>query len=117
MMTTESQRLAGDLTLPELRDFIRQVLREEGFTRWRTDKTGNLIFLAEDDYALFLSTQKGKLPGQVKAYFIDEQGFTARYADETPTAQTRRRIGQAKRDIAANKGLSLETVRQRLGLR
>lgn len=33
-----------NLTLGELHDIIRQVVREEAFSRWRLDKDGNLIF-------------------------------------------------------------------------
>ena len=62
----------------------------------------------------YLAEQKGKLPSEVKAYFVDEQGFTVRYADEVPTARTRRRMEKAKQEIAEGKGLSLEEVRQRL---
>ena len=104
----------GNLTLRELRDIIRQVVREEAFSCWRTDKDGNLIFLFEEDYAAYLAEQKGKFPSEVKAYSIDEQGFTVRYADEVPTARTRKRIEKAKQEIAEGKGLSLEEVRQRL---
>jgi len=110
-------RSVGELTLRELRDFIRQVIREEGFSRWRTDQDGNRLFLFEEDYAAYLATQKDKLPSEVAAYFIDEQGFTVRYADEAPTAKTRQRMARAKREIAAGKGLTLEEARQRLRLR
>jgi hypothetical protein len=117
MTKTALDRSIGEFTLRELRDFIRQVVREESPSRWRTDKDGNLLFLFEEDYAAYLAEQKGKLPSEVKAYFIDQQGFTARYADEVPTAATRRRIEKAKREIAEGRGLTLEAVRQRLQLR
>ncbi len=107
----------GNLTMQQLRDIIREVVREEGLPRWRTDKEGNLLFLFEEDYAAYLAEQKGKLPSEVKAYFIDEQGFTVRYADEVPTAKTRKRIEKAKREIAEGKGWSLEEVTQRLRTR
>ncbi len=114
MARTVLDRPIGNLTLRELHDVIRQIVHEEAFSRWRTDKDGNLIFLFEEDYAVYLAKQKDKLPGEVNAYFIDEQGFTVRYADEIPTAKTRKRIEQSKREIAEGKGLSLEEARQRL---
>ena len=114
MARTVLERPIGNLTLRELHDVIRQIVHKEGFSRWRTDKDGNLIFLFEEDYAAYLAKQKDKLPGEVNAYFIDEQGFTVRYADEIPTAKTRKRLEQAKREIAEGKGLSLEEARQRL---
>lgn len=107
-------RPLSDMTLSELRDIIRDVIREEGFSRWRIDKDGNIVFLFEEDYEKYLTEQKDKLPGEVKAYFIDEQGFTVRYADEIPSTRTRRRIEKAKQEIAEGKGLSLEEFRQRL---
>ncbi|MBI1925395.1 hypothetical protein HYR99_14230 [Candidatus Poribacteria bacterium] len=117
MTQTALDRPIGSLTLQELRDIIRQVVREEAFSLWRTDKDGNLIFLFEEDYAAYLAQQKGKLRSEINAYFMDEQGFTVRYADEVPTARTRRRIEQAKQEIAEGKGLSLEEVRQRFSHR
>jgi hypothetical protein len=114
MAKTTSNGCVGNLTLRELRDIIREVVREEVSSRWRVDKDGNLIFLFEEDYAAYLAKQKSKLPSGVRAYFIDEQGFTVRYADEVPTAKTWRRIEDAKREIAEGKGLSLGEVRQRL---
>lgn len=117
MAKTALQGSIGNLTMRQLRDIIREVVREEGGSRWRTDRKGNLLFLFEADYAAYLAEQKGKLPSEVKAYFIDEQGFTVRYADEVPTAKTRKRLEKAKRELAEGKGLSLEEVRQRLRTR
>ena len=107
-------RHIGDLTLEELRDIVRQVVREEALLRCRIGRDGSLIFLYEEDYAAYLAKQEGKLPSEVNACFIDEQGFTVSYADEVPTAGTRRRIERAKREIAVGKGLSLEEVRKNL---
>jgi hypothetical protein len=100
----------GQMTFQELREVIRQVVREENPGRWRTDKEGNLIFLFEEDYQAYLAKQKGKLPSEVKAFFIDEQGFIVRYADEVPTAPTRKRLEEARREITEGKGLSLGSL-------
>ena len=89
------------------------VVREEAFSRWRIDKDGNLIFLFEEDYSAYIAEQKGEFSSEVKAYFIDEQGFTVRYADEVPTARTQERTEKGKQEIAEGKGLSLEEVRRR----
>ena len=114
MTQTALDRPIDNLTRGELHDIIRQVVREEAFSRWRLDKDGNLIFLFEKDYVVYLTEKKKKFPSEVKAYFIDEQGFTVHYADEVPTVKTQKRIEKAKQEISEGKGLSLEAVRERL---
>ena len=113
MEKTILDRSVSDLTVDELRNIIRDIIREEGFTRWRTDSEGNRIFLSEDDYALYLAEHKNKFPSEVKAYYIDNQGFTVQYADELPTAKTRNRVNKARKEISEGKGLNLEEVKER----
>jgi len=107
MEKTTLNRNISDLTVEELREIIREIIREETFSRWRIDSEGNRIFLLEEDYASYLAKQKGKLPSEVNAYYIDNQGFTIRYEDGVPTARTQKRIEKAKKDISEGKGLSL----------
>jgi len=41
---------------------------------------GYLVFLSEEAYADYLEKQGGKLPSEIKAYFIDEQGYKVFYS-------------------------------------
>jgi hypothetical protein len=114
MVKAVIDRSIGDITIQELREIIRDVVREETSSRWRVDHEGNIIFLFEEDYADYLDKQKEKFSNEVKAYFIDDQGFTVRYADKILTSKDKKRVERAKREIADGKGLSLEEVKQRL---
>jgi hypothetical protein len=114
MEKTILDRSVSDLTVDELRNIIREIIQEEAFTRWRTDSEGNRIFLLEEDYALYLAEHKNRFPSEVEAYYIDDQGFTVQYADELPTAKTRKRINKARKEISEGKGLSLEEVKKRI---
>ena len=114
MVKAVIDRSIGDITIQELREIIREVVREETSSRWRVDHEGNIIFLFEEDYADYLDKQKEKFSNEVKAYFIDDQGFTVRYADKILTSEDKKRVERAKREIADGKGLSLEEVKQHL---
>ena len=64
---------------------MKELIREEREKRFLIDAEGYLVFGSEKAYADYLDKQKGKLPGEVRAYFIDEQGFKCRYSDFEPT--------------------------------
>lgn len=106
----------GEITLQDLQDIIRQIVREETSSRWRIDNEGNIIFLFEEDYVNYINKRKGELPSKINAFFINDQGFTVRYADEIPTAKAKRRIEKAKREISEGKGISLAEVKKILNV-
>jgi len=112
--TLEIDEPIKDLTVQELRNIIRQLIREETSSRWRIDDDGNIIFLFEEDYINYIDKRKGESPSDINAFFIDDQGFTVRYIDETIKAKAKRRIEKAKQDIANGKGLSLEEAKKRI---
>ncbi len=66
---------------------IRRVLREE--QRWEAylDDEGYWVFADEDAYRRYLNRQKGKLPGEVRAYYLDTHGLKVRYSDWEPTPE------------------------------
>jgi hypothetical protein len=103
-----------EITLQDLRDIVRQIVREEISSRWRIDDEGNIIFLFEEDYMDYLNKRKGELPSEINAFFINKQGFTVQYADEILTLKAKKRIEKAKQEIADGKGLSLAEVKQRI---
>jgi hypothetical protein len=113
-MVKTLDKTIGEITLGDLQDIVRQVVREEISSRWRIDDEGNIIFLYEEDYIDYLDKRKGEFPSEINAFFIDSQGFTVRYADETLTAKAKKRIEKAKQELSEGKGISLEEVRQRI---
>ncbi len=74
-MTVEQP--VNSLTTIELRELIREVIREE--QEYYLDEDGYLVFAHEAAYSAYLDKQEGRLPSQVKARFIDEQGYMASY--------------------------------------
>jgi basic membrane lipoprotein Med (substrate-binding protein (PBP1-ABC) superfamily) len=105
------------MTLQDLQDIVRQIIREELSSRWRIDDEGNIIFLYEEDYIDYLDKRKGEIPSEINAFFVNDQGFTVRYADEILTSKAKKRIEKAKQEIADGKGLTLSEVKQRINAR
>jgi hypothetical protein len=104
----------GVLTVGELKELIRDVLREE--RSYYIDDEGCLVFLSEEAYADYLEKQGGKLPSEVRAYFIDEQGYKAFYSDWEPPPEYAKELDEARREIAEGKVYSFEEVVKELGL-
>lgn len=100
------ERSVSSLTVGELVELMRRVMREESGVsavpeaaafQSRTvgmvepgeeqsptvyvDRKGYIVFSAEEAYADFLTRQDGKLPSEVKACFINAQGLKATYDD------------------------------------
>ncbi len=90
-------RLGNNQLRQMVRSVVHQVLREEIQTVC-LDSQGTLIFPNEAEYAVYLDRQKGKLPSEVNAIFIDEQGFRVRYSDYVPTPKKARELDKARRE-------------------
>jgi hypothetical protein len=120
MGETILDRPVASVTLGELvetfREVIHEVIREE--QEHYIDDEGYLVFSSERAYANYLNKQKGKLPSEVQAYFIDEHGVKVVYSDYEPTPEKARELAEARQRIAEGKAklYSLEEVAQELGL-
>lgn len=106
----------ASLTLRELIETFREVIREE--REYYIDDEGYLVFSGERAYAEYLGKQKGKLPSEVQAYFIDENGLKVVYSDYEPTPEKARELAEARKRIAEGRAklYSLEEVGRELGL-
>jgi hypothetical protein len=106
----------ANVTLRELIETFREVIREE--REHYIDAEGYLVFCSERAYTEYLDKQKGKLPSEVRAYFMDEQGVRVVYSDYEPTPEKARELAETGRRIAEGKAklYSLEGVAQELGL-
>ncbi len=69
------------LTWADLKELVRQVLREERERELYINADGYLVFATEAGYRRYLETQKGKAPGKVKASYVDKQGYQCVYSD------------------------------------
>ena len=112
-MSLKTKRSKVELSSEELmeimRTTVRQVLREE-ITSVRVDPRGYLIFPNEEGYAAYLKTQPGKLPSEIKASFIDLQGFRVHYSDYELTPKKTRELAKRRNEPT----VPHEVVRERL---
>jgi len=96
MLKVALDQLVGTMTVGDLKELMREVVREEQC--YYIDEEGCLVFFSEDDYADYLDKQEGKLPSEVRAYFIDEQGYKAFYSDWVPTPEYARELDEARKE-------------------
>lgn len=106
----------GSMTIGDLKDMMIEVVREERRQGYYIDGEGRLVFLSEGGYADYLEKQGGKLPSEVRAYFIDEQGYRAFYSDWTPIPEYARELSEARREIAMGNSHAFEDVIEELCL-
>ncbi len=83
------------VTLRELIDTFRQVIHEE--REYYIDGDGWLAFPNERAYNDYLGKQKGRLPSQVSAYYVNEHGLKVVYSDYEPTPEKARQLAEARR--------------------
>ncbi len=95
-----------------MRAIARKVLREE-IQAVHLDSRGYLIFPNEAEYVVYLKTQPDKLPSQVKAIFIDPQGFRVRYSDYEPTPKKARELDAAQKEQRVSHEAVREVLRSR----
>lgn len=120
MGETILDRPVASVTLGELietfREVIHEVIREE--QEHYIDDEGYLVFSSERAYAKYLDKQKGKLPSEVQAYFVDEHGIKVVYSDYEPTPEKARELAETRKRIAEGRAklYTLGEVTRELGL-
>jgi|Deesub1362B_J571_1020462.scaffolds.fasta_scaffold40088_2 hypothetical protein len=120
MTETILDKPVASVTLRELietfREVVHEVIREE--QEHYIDDEGYLVFSNERAYAEYLDKQKGKLPSEVQAYFIDEHGLRVVYSDYEPVPEKAHELAETRKRIAEGKAkwYSLEEVAHELGL-
>jgi hypothetical protein len=98
------------LTVGDLKTMLKELLEEIHQQDFQIDQEGYLVFAGEAAYADYLDKQEGKLPSEVRAYFIDEQGYKAFYSDWVPTPE----YGKELEEIRKEPIVEAEVVWQRL---
>ncbi len=94
--TYVAERTVGQMSVSELKDLIRQVIREE--QSFHLDDEGYLVFHNEAAYAAYLDTLPDKYPSEIRAYYIDEHGFKVRYSDYEPTPEKAKELEEARKE-------------------
>lgn len=91
-------RQVSDLTVSDFKELVREILREERHEEYYIDEEGYLVFASEEAYAAYLDKQEGKLPSEVKAYFIDEHGLRVFYSDWEPTPEKAKELEEIRQE-------------------
>jgi hypothetical protein len=112
--TRQTKRKVADMTVDELAELVRQILRDELKFLCSVDDEGNLVFWCEEAYARYVELM-GKKPSEVRAYWV-EGGMKFRYSDDEVTPELAKELDEAKRDIEAGRLIPYEQVRKELGL-
>ncbi|MGQ9627179.1 MAG: hypothetical protein ACUVV0_09795 [Anaerolineae bacterium] len=108
------ERPVSSLTVGELSELIRELLRKE--REYYLDEEGYLVFSSEEAYAAYLEKQGGKFPSEVKAYFIDEQGYKCYYSDWELILERAEELKEVERGIAEGKMRDFNEVMKEMGL-
>jgi len=85
------------LTVGELKTILKELIEEMRRQDFYIDQEGYLVFASEEAYADYLDKQEGKLPSEVRAYFIDEQGYKAFYSDWVPTPEYEKELEEIRK--------------------
>jgi len=86
------------LTVGDLKKMLKELIEEIRRQDFYIDREGYLVFTSEAAYADYLDKQKGKLPSEVRAYFIDEQGYKAFYSDWVPTPEYEKELERIRKE-------------------
>lgn len=103
-------RPVGEITVRQLRELIREVVREEWHRPLYVDPEGYLVFPDERGYATYLDAHPDRYPSELRAYYLDEHGFKVCYSDWEPTPEKARELEEAKKEPT----VPLEEVRAEL---
>ncbi|MFA0742786.1 MAG: hypothetical protein DFNUSKGM_002915 [Candidatus Fervidibacter sacchari] len=94
--TRQAKQKVADMTVDELAELVRQILRDELKFLCSVDDEGNLVFWCEEAYAKYVELV-GKKPSEVKAYWV-EGGMKFRYSDDEVTPELAKELDEAKRE-------------------
>ena len=107
-------KTVAEMSIEELKELIRQVIAEQ--REYFLDEDGWLVFTSEEAYARYLACHPDKMPSELKACFIDENGVKAYYSDYELTEEGLKRLEEARKDLEAGRTYSWAEVKRALGV-
>ncbi|MFA0745846.1 MAG: hypothetical protein LASZOEIN_002660 [Candidatus Fervidibacter sp.] len=107
-------KTVAEMSVEELKELIRQVIAEQ--REYFLDEDGWLVFTSEEAYARYLACHPDKMPSELKACFIDENGVKAYYSDYELTEEGLKRLEEARKDLEAGRTYSWAEVKRALGV-
>ena len=108
-------KTVAEMTVDELKELIRQVVAEQ--REYFLDEDGWLVFTSEEAYVRYLERHPDKMPSELKACFIDENGVKAYYSDYELTEEGLRRLEEARKDIEAGRIYTWDEIKRELASR
>jgi hypothetical protein len=108
----QAMKTVAEMSVEELKELIRQVVAEQ--REYFLDEEGWLVFTSEEAYARYLERHPDKMPSELKACFIDENGVKAYYSDYELTEEGLRRLEEARKDIEAGRIYTWGEIKQEL---
>jgi hypothetical protein len=112
MATGITTRSVAEIAVDDLKEIIREVMREEQRREYVLDDRGYLIFATEQAYADYLAKQEGRRPSEVRARFLDEQGFRCYYSDWEPTTRKVKELERSHREPTVLADIVFDEVRK-----
>jgi len=104
----------AEMSVDELRELIRQIVAEQ--REYFLDEDGWLVFTNEEAYARYLTRHPDKMPSELRACFIDENGVKAYYSDYELTEEGLKRLEEARKDLETGRTYSWAEVKRALGM-
>jgi len=108
----QAMKTVAEMSVEELKELIRQVIAEQ--REYFLDEEGWLVFTSEEAYARYLERHPDKMPSELKACFIDENGVKAYYSDYELTEEGLRRLEEARKDIEAGRIYTWDEIKREL---
>lgn len=91
-------------------ELIREIVRQEQRPSYYVDDAGHKIFFNEYSYSRFVEGHPGKRPSELRASFIDAQGYRCHYSDY----EMKPKVAAQRRRRASGKTVSADEMTKRL---
>ncbi len=91
-------------------ELIREIVRQEQRPSYYVEDSGHKIFFNEYSYSRFVEGHPDKLPSELRASFIDAQGYRCHYSDY----EMKPAVAARRRRRASGKTISSEEMKRRL---
>ena len=97
MTTRVLDKSVGQLTVSDFKEMLREVIQSTP-PPYYLDKDGYMVFRGEYDYQAYLSQFPGRLPSEIRAYYINPQGLKVRYSDYEVTPEYEQELARIREE-------------------
>ncbi|GEM_PF-733534 len=97
-------------------EILREIVKQEQRPSYYLDGSGHKIFFNEYAYSRFVESQPDKLPSELKASFIDAQGFRCHYSDYELKPSMASRLRRASSPVKTTSSNELKKRLKKIGV-